>query len=41
MMTSRARQELTQSHLVKPWKLVVLVDDLGHRGDRVDVLPPL
>ena len=32
---------LTQSHLVKPCKLAVLVDDLGHLGHRVDALPPL
>ena len=31
----------TQSHLVKPCKLAVLVDDLGHLGHRVDALPPL
>ena len=32
---------LTQSHLVKPHKIVVLVDDLGHRRHRVDAVPPL
>ena len=32
---------LTLSHLVKPCKLAVLVDDLGHLGHRVDALPPL
>ena len=32
---------LTPSHLVKPCKLAVLVDDLGHLGHRVDALPPL
>ena len=29
------------SHLVQPCKLVVLVNDLGHLGTRVDALPPL
>jgi len=29
------------SHLVQPRKLVVLVNDLGHLGTRVDALPPL
>ena len=32
---------LKKTHLVKPRKLVVLVDDLGHLGHRVDALPPL
>ena len=38
----RLKKLLTHSHLVRPCKLVALVDDLGHRGHRdVDVLAPL
>ena len=41
LLPSVTKNLLTQSRLVKPCKLVVLVDDLGHLGHRVDALPLL
>ena len=40
LLPSVTKNLLTQSHLVKPCKLVVLVDDLGHLGHHVHALPP-